>query len=76
MATSILQVRDLPEDVVAKLRERAAGRGISLSAYVRDVLTHDAEQETTAEAIARIESRTPVEVEDEDVLSGMHEKRR
>ena len=76
MSSGILQVRDIPEDVLSRLRERAAAQGISLSAYVRDLLTYDAEHETMPEVIARIASRTPVDAADEDIVSAIHEGRR
>ena len=76
MSTSVLQVRDVPENVLARLRERAAALGISLSAYVRALLTYDADHPTIAEAIARMTSRTPVAVTNEEIISAIHEGRR
>ena len=72
----ILQVRDVPDEVLAKLRERAEAQGVSLSAYVRDMLTNDARQPTMAEVVARIATREPVEVTDEEILAAIHEGRR
>lgn len=71
-----MQVRDVPEDVLAKLRERAAIRSISLSAYVRELLADEARQETMDEVIKRIATRAPVEVSDEEILAAIHEGRR
>jgi plasmid stability protein len=71
-----MQVRDVPEDILARLRERAASRGISLSAYVRELLAEDAAQETMNEMIERIGSRTPVEVSDGEILGAIHDGRR
>jgi plasmid stability protein len=76
MAKTILQVRDISESVVAKLRARAAEEGISLSAYVRRLLTNDAGQETISEVIERISSRTPVEVSDEEIISAIRDGQR
>jgi antitoxin FitA len=76
MAETILQVRDISESVVAKLRARAAEEGISLSAYVRRLLTNDAGQETISEVIERISSRTPVEVSDEEIISAIRDGQR
>jgi plasmid stability protein len=76
MSSTILQVRDVPGDVLVRLRERAAARGISLSAYVRELLAADAAQETMDEVIDRIATRTPVEVSDEEILTAVHEGRR
>lgn len=74
--STILQVRDVPEDILARLRERAAARGTSLSAYVRELLTAEAAQETMNEVIERIATRIPVEVSDEEILAAIHEGRR
>lgn len=76
MSSTILQVRDVPEDVLTRLRERATARGTSLSAYVRELLADDAAQETMTEVIERIATRTPVEVSDEEILAAIHEGRR
>lgn len=76
LMSTILQVRDVPEDVLARLRKRAAARGTSLSAYVRELLADDARQETMDEVIRRIATRTPVEVSDEEILAAIHEGRR
>lgn len=72
----ILQVRDVPEEVIAALRERAEARGVSLSAYVRDILAAEAEQEPMEVVIDRIASREPVELTDEEILAAIHEGRR
>lgn len=72
----ILQVRDVPDEVLAKLRERAEAQGVSLSAYVRDMLANDARQPTMAEVVARIATREPVEVTDDEILAAIHEGRR
>lgn len=76
MSSTILQVRDVPEHVLARLRERAAARGTTLSAYVRELLAEDAAQETMSEVIERIGTRAPVEVSDEEILSVVHDGRR
>jgi plasmid stability protein len=76
VAKTILQVRDIPESVVAKLRARAAEEGISLSAYVRRLLTNDARQETISEVIERISNRAPVEVSDEEIVSAIRDGQR
>ena len=76
MTTSILQVRDVPEDALAKLRARASAQGISLSQYVRDLLTHDAEEATIAEVVERITGREPVDITDAEILDAIHDGRR
>lgn len=52
-----LQVRDLPEDVHRTLKARAAASGVSLSEYVRTVLTRTASRPTPAELSQRIQAR-------------------
>lgn len=76
MSGAILQVRDVPEDVLIRLRERAKARGTSLSAYVRELLTDEAAQETMDDVIERIASRAPVKVSDDDILAAIHDSRR
>lgn len=74
--TTILQVRDIPNDVIAKLKTRAAAQGLSLSAYVRGLLAADAAQESLAESVTRIAGRRPVELSNEDIAAAIHEGRR
>ena len=76
MTSTILQVRDMPVDVLAKLRERAAAQGMSLSQYVRDLLSQDAAQPTISEVVDQIAARAPVNVSDEEILDAIHEDRR
>jgi plasmid stability protein len=76
MSTTILQVRDLPKSVMAKLRERARAQGLSVSAYVRQLLADDVQQETTDEVISRIRTRAPVEISDEEIIAAIREERR
>jgi antitoxin FitA len=76
VGTSVLQVRDVPEPVLARLRARAARQGISLSAYVRELLTYDAERLSPAEAIARLSERSPVQLSDDEIIAAVREGRR
>ncbi|MGH3684273.1 MAG: hypothetical protein ACRDRE_09965 [Pseudonocardiaceae bacterium] len=62
--------------VLARLRERAADHGISLSAHVRELLAEEAAQQTLPEMIARISLRTPVDVSDEEICGVIHDGRR
>jgi plasmid stability protein len=57
---SALQVKDFPEDLHAKLRERAARQGRSVSGYVLDVLRHDLERPSWDEWFATLDTREPV----------------
>jgi antitoxin FitA len=58
----LLQVRDVPEDVHHALKARAALEGVSLSEYVRGVLTRTASRPTPAELAVRIRARGPAEL--------------
>jgi len=53
----LVQIRDVPEDVHAKLKARAALAGVSLSEYVREVLARTASRPTPPELEARIQAR-------------------
>lgn len=55
--SSTLQVRDLPDEVTATLKARAARARMSLSAYVAARLTELAASPTSEEIISRIVSR-------------------
>lgn len=76
MASSILQVRDVPEAILEKLRGRAAQQGVSLSAYVRDLLARDAQQPTLAESMARVAERPSLDIDDSDIVRALDEGRR
>jgi plasmid stability protein len=57
---TLLQVRDLPDDVHRTLKARAAASGQSLSEYVRTVLARNAARPTPEELARRIEARGAV----------------
>lgn len=69
-----LFVREVPEEVHAALRVRAAAEGMSVSAYVLRLLTGETSTPTVAEVFAR--RREPVRLTNEDILSAIHEGRR
>lgn len=52
-----IQIRDVPDDVHATLRARAAAAGMSLSDYLLDELTEMARRPTVAEVLARARTR-------------------
>lgn len=52
-----LYIREVPEAVAAKLKERAAAQGRSLSAYVGAELARIAERPTNEEIAARLRTR-------------------
>jgi plasmid stability protein len=61
----MLQVRNVPDDLHAELRRRAAAAGMSLSDYVLRELQRVAERSTTAEVFARAASlRIPLPMDE------------
>lgn len=54
---TLIQIRDVPDDIHRKLKARAAASGTSLSEYVRTVLARTANRPTPAELNDRIEAR-------------------
>jgi plasmid stability protein len=71
-----VQVRDVPEDVVATLKARAETRGQSLAAYLRDLLADEAARPSIDEVMANISARTPVNYTVDDVRSLIEDGRR
>ena len=63
----ILQLRDVDTDDVSVLRARAERLGMSLSAYLRNLLHEEATQPTNAEVVERIAVETPIEVSAEEI---------
>ena len=70
----LLRIDDVPEDVLAILKKRAAMQDASLSEYVRILLIMEAEkpepwtEKDGEELEARIRASEPVEVTDEEIL--------
>ena len=52
-----VQIREVPDDVHATLRARAAAAGMSLSEYLRDEVVQLARRPTVAEVLARATAR-------------------
>ncbi|MGH8931287.1 MAG: FitA-like ribbon-helix-helix domain-containing protein [Egibacteraceae bacterium] len=52
-----LQIRDVPDETLDVLRERAKREGLSLSAYALRLLRHEAERPTMQEVLDRAASR-------------------
>jgi plasmid stability protein len=61
---TLIQIKDVPEEVHAVLKSRAALDGVPLSVYVRALLERHAARPTPAELAARIRARgAPPELE-------------
>jgi antitoxin FitA len=54
---AIVQVRDVPQRTVSALKARAAERGQTLTAYLRDELDRLAARPTNAEVVERLARR-------------------
>ena len=50
--TTPLQIRNMPDEALDALRERAAKRQLSLAAYAREVLVREAARATMEETLA------------------------
>ena len=66
-----IQVRDVPDDVHAILRERAEAAGMSLSEYLRVEITLLAERPTMADVIARAAARGDAGVSREAIVAAV-----
>lgn len=63
--SKMLQVRNVPDELHAELRRRAAAAGVSLSDYVLRELQRVAERSTAAEVFARSASlRVPLPMDE------------
>jgi plasmid stability protein len=76
MDTTVVQVRDLPTDVVATLKARAQARGQSLAAYLRDLLTDEAAKPPVDDVMAAIATRTTVSYTTDDLREMIEDGRR
>ncbi|RIK14388.1 MAG: hypothetical protein DCC50_11420 [Acidobacteria bacterium] len=76
MNGEILQVRDVPSDEMRRLRARAAARGVSLSAYLRELIHDDVSRPAMTEVLERIASRSSVEATDEDIRASIEDDQR
>lgn len=54
---STLYIRDVPDDVTATLKQRAADAGMSLSSFVKAELTRIAERPTNAQLLDRLHNQ-------------------
>ncbi|PMC76210.1 MULTISPECIES: antitoxin [unclassified Brachybacterium] len=74
---STLYIRDVPADVTVTLKERAAARGQSLSAYLVQELTLTARRPTNEQIVARLRDRpTESGATHEQIIAARDEGRR
>lgn len=60
--TKMIQIRNVPDDLHRRLKERAEKVGMSLSEYLLSEMDQIAEKPTLAEMMERLRSREPVEL--------------
>ena len=71
-----LQIRGIPTVLRDRLRRRAAGKGVSMSQYVIEILTDDLARPTIAEWVARVRSRPRIDLGGKTGADLVHEARR
>jgi plasmid stability protein len=72
---SAIQVKNFPEDLHAKLRERAARQGRSVSGYVTELLKRDLSRPTTREWLDSLRRDPPTDLTSDEIVSSIHEGR-
>jgi plasmid stability protein len=58
--SSLIQIRNVPEGVVDKLKARAALQGRSLNSLMLEIVEREAEEPSKGEILARIRARGPL----------------
>lgn len=76
MDTTVVQVRDVPVSVLNTLKARAETRGVSLSAFLRDLMASEAAMPPIDDVMAAIASREPVSYAADDLRSFTENDRR
>jgi plasmid stability protein len=74
--SSLLQVREVPDEMRRALKARAASRGQSLNSYMLDVIAREVARPTVAEVLERAAARTERATGSAvDVLDGARQER-
>lgn len=74
--TKTIQIRDVPDDVHATLRARAAQAGMSLSDFLRERIEGIARRPAIADVLLRADRRSrPIELDAESVLEEVRRAR-
>lgn len=72
---SMIQVRNVPDEVHRTLKMRAAAAGMSLSDYIKRDLVQAASGPSMEEVDARVRARGPSRVRAETIVSALREVR-
>lgn len=75
MDTTVVQVRDVPVSVVAALMARAKARGMSMSAFLRELLASEAAMPPIDDVMRTIATREPIGYDIEDLRSFIQDER-
>ncbi len=70
-----LQIRGIPVELRERLRRRAAGKGVSMTQYVMELIRDDLSRPSMEEWLARLATRKPVKLP-RPVADYLHEARR
>lgn len=62
-----LQIKNVPDDVHAQIRQRAAEDGVTISDYLLRVAENATKRPTIEEMVRRLQERGPIEVSIEPV---------
>lgn len=77
--STLIQVRNVPEDVHAKLKARAEVAGKSLNSYMLELFEREVGTPTMAEVLARLRARGPLGDfrggEAAEIIRAAHEER-
>jgi plasmid stability protein len=58
--STLIQIRNVPEDVQQALKERAAAQGKSLNSFMLEIVEREAHSISKAEVLSRIRARGPL----------------
>lgn len=76
MASTLIQIRGVDPRTRDELASRAARRGLSLTAYLRELLIREAAVPDIADVFARVEARSETSaVSSADLIRGDRERR-
>jgi hypothetical protein len=76
MELTVVQVRDVPADVVAVLKARADARGESLASFLRNLLAQEASMPPIEDVMTNIAAREPVTYTADDLRTFLDDGRR
>ncbi|WP_017556411.1 FitA-like ribbon-helix-helix domain-containing protein [Nocardiopsis baichengensis] len=74
--TTVVQVRDVPAEAVETLKARAARKGLSLAAYLRELILEEASLPELDEVMARLSQDEPIDYTEEDLREFRSDGRR